>query len=153
MISKNHNYLNYFNYFSLIERIPTIQEYQILRKAVNWRLLDKKSTQIGLQGSLYCICAEKNNQIIGMGRIIGDNGLAFYIQDIIVLPEFQRMGIGSAIMKRIMNFVENNVPPSAFLGLFAAKNKEPFYEKFGFIKRPNEDFGHGMFIFWKHNFE
>jgi hypothetical protein len=28
--------------------------------------------------------------------------------------------------------------------LMAAKNKEGFYEKFGFIKRPDETYGAGM---------
>lgn len=26
-------------------------------------------------------------------------------------------------------------------------NKEPFYEKFGFISRPNEDLGAGMILY------
>ena len=30
------------------------------------------------------------------------------------------------------------------VSLKAAKNKEGFYKKFGFIERPNEDFGPGM---------
>jgi hypothetical protein len=34
------------------------------------------------------------------------------------------------------------------VGLFAAKGKEPFYERFGFIGRPNETLGKGMIHFW-----
>ena len=138
--------------FSLIERIPSVQEYYKLRKAVNWRVLDEISTQKGLQNSLYCICVEKTNQIIGMARIIGDEGLAYYIQYVIVLPKFQKIGIGTMIMEKLMKFIEKNVPPLAVIGLLAAKNKEPFYEKFGFIRRPNEEFGAGMFTFWKYIF-
>ncbi len=80
--------------FSLIERIPTVQEYHTLRKAVNWRILDKIPTQKRLNNPIYFICVEKADQIIGMGRIIGDEGLAYYIQDVIVLPKFQKRGTG-----------------------------------------------------------
>jgi len=52
-----------------------------------------------------------------------------------------------------MNFIEENVSPLATIGLLASKNIEPFYEKLGFIKRPNEEFGAGMFTFWKYNFD
>jgi hypothetical protein len=31
----------------------------------------------------------------------------------------------------------------------AAKGKEPFYERYGFVQRPNERLGAGMIIFWK----
>jgi len=49
-----------------------------------------------------------------MARVIGDSGLYFYIQDVIVLPQYQKMGIGILMMERVMNFLDNNLSPLAF---------------------------------------
>ncbi|MFX1281463.1 MAG: GNAT family N-acetyltransferase [Promethearchaeota archaeon] len=133
----------------LVERTPSVQEYLTLRKAVNWKLVDEKACKIGLQGSLYCICAEIDDEIIGMARVIGDSGLYFYIQDVIVLPKFQKMGIGTLLMEKIIDFLDKNIYPRTTVGLMSTKGNEVFYEKFGFTKRPSERRGHGMFRIWK----
>ncbi|MFX0081915.1 MAG: GNAT family N-acetyltransferase [Candidatus Hodarchaeota archaeon] len=134
---------------SLVERIPSVQEYLALRRAINWKIIDEVTCKKGLQGSLYCVCAELNDDIIGMARVIGDSGIYFYIQDVIVLPQYQKMGIGTLMMKNVMNFLGNTISPLTVVGLMASKGKEPFYEKFGFNKRPSERRGHGMFRIWK----
>lgn len=59
------------------------------------------------------------------------------------------VAIGILMMKRVMNFLENNISPLTVVGLMASKGKDPFYEKFGFTKRPSERRGHGMFRIWK----
>ncbi|MHA2009076.1 MAG: GNAT family N-acetyltransferase [Promethearchaeota archaeon] len=133
---------------SLVERIPSVEEYLTLRKAIKWKIVDKESCEKGLQGSLYCVCAELYDELIGMARVIGDSGLYFYIQDVIVLPQYQKMGTGRLLMEKVMNFLENNLSPLTVVGLMASKGKEPFYEKFGFTKRPSERRGHGMFRIW-----
>ncbi|MFW9879770.1 MAG: hypothetical protein ACFFG0_42390 [Candidatus Thorarchaeota archaeon] len=71
---------------SLIERIPSVQEYLALRRAINWNIIDEEGCKKGLQEFLYCVCAELNGEIIGMVGVIGDSGIYFYIQDEIVLP-------------------------------------------------------------------
>lgn len=47
-------------------------------------------------------------------------------------------------MKRIINYLNKTATGSAVVGLLASKNKESFYKKFGFIERPNESLGSGM---------
>lgn len=133
----------------MVERIPSVQEYLNLRRAINWKIVDQEACKKGLQGSLYCVCAELNRDIIGMARVIGDSGLYFYIQDVIVLPKYQKMGIGIMLMKKVMNYLETNITPYTVVGLMASKGKEAFYEKFGFIKRPSKRRGHGMFRIWE----
>ncbi len=98
----------------------------------------------GLRHSLYRVSAWKDKQIIGMGRVIGDRGNVFYIQDIIVLPPFQGRGVGSLIMADIMAWLEKHAPEHSNVGLLSAVDRESFYEKFGFFVRPTEQFGSGM---------
>ncbi len=133
---------------TILERIPTVEEYIKLRNSVGWGIAEGESIQKGLSNSLYSVCIECRGDIIGMGRVIGDGALAYYIQDIIVLPEFQKKGTGKLIMNSIMEYLKKNCTPNTTVGLMAAKGVTPFYEKYGFIARPDEKHGPGMFIRW-----
>ncbi len=131
----------------LVERVPTLEEYQKLRKAIGWWDVDTKATGIGLQNSLFSVCVIFENEVIGCGRVIGDNGIYFYIQDVIVLPDFQRNGIGKCIMDAIMDYLKAHAHSGAFIGLMAAKGASRFYEGYGFTERSNDS--PGMFRRWR----
>jgi ribosomal protein S18 acetylase RimI-like enzyme len=94
---------------------------------------------------LFSVCLEREGEIIGLGRIVGDGGLYFYVQDIIVKPEYRGLGYSRIIMDEVMKFIKVNAKKGSFVGLFAAKGTEGLYEKYGFVIRPNEIFGAGMF--------
>ncbi len=135
--------------FTIVERAPTVEEYQMLRTAVGWGKADVDGIQKSLQNSLYWVCLLERDTIIGCGRVIGDRGLCFYIQDIIVLPNYQGQGLGRQIMERVMEYVRANAHEGGFVGLMAAKGAEHFYLKYGFIARPTPEYGPGMILFWQ----
>ena len=135
--------------YEIIERKPTVAELFFLREVVGWGTGEKAAFEMGLENSLYGVCIVKDDKIIGTARVIGDGNTCFYIQDVIVLPGHQRMGLGNQMMKKMMEYVEAHACPGAVIGLMAATGKETFYEKFGFWQRPNEYFGPGMMQFWK----
>jgi len=135
--------------YIIVERSPTPEEYQKLREAVGWGNLGAEAMGIGLHNSLFSVCVIYEGKIIGCGRVIGDGGIYFYVQDIIVLPEFQRHGIGKRIMNTVLSYLGSHARPGAFVGLMAAKGSSKFYEKYGFIERPSER--PGMFRIWAHN--
>lgn len=132
----------------LIEECPTPEEYLRLRQAVGWGLPERAAIQPSLRSSLYCVCARSQGEIVGMARIIGDGGLAYYIQDVIVDPSRQGEGIGKRLMDRMMEYIRQHAVRHTIVGLMAARGKEPFYERYGFNLRPNERSGAGMTIFW-----
>lgn len=133
-----------------IEEAPSAAEYLDLRKTAGWGGFDPDAVAIGLSNSLYCISVRNNQKnLIGFGRVIGDGAMTFYIQDILVKKDLQSTGIGSQIMKRIMDYLSIKACDNAIVGLLSAKGKESFYKKFGFISRPNKDYGCGMFLNWK----
>ena len=72
--------------------------------------------------------------MVGMGRLVGDGAMYWYLQDIIVQPEYQGQGIGRMIVNRLLEYIKENAMPGTKIeiGLTAVKGKEPFYEKFGF---------------------
>jgi predicted N-acetyltransferase YhbS len=61
--------------------------------------------------------------------------LYFYVQDLIVHTDYRAKGVGKALMGELMNYINTNAAPGAFVGLMAAKGLENYYESFGFKAR------------------
>ena len=121
-----------------------MEEYQKLREAVGWEKIDdQEALETGLNNSLFFFFFVLENEVIGCGRVIGDMGIYYYIQDIIVTPKFQGKGIGKNIMDSVMGYLEEHTSTGAFVGLMAARGLSGFYEHYGFTKRPSD--GPGMF--------
>jgi ribosomal protein S18 acetylase RimI-like enzyme len=133
----------------IIETLPSAEDYNRLRQAVGWGVYQLDVIEQYLPRSLYGVCAVHDGQTIGMARVIGDGGLVFYIQDVIVLPGYQRQGVGSRLMDSVMAYLRAHVHHNSILGLMSATSKEAFYEKYGFTIRPTEKLGAGMTMFWR----
>jgi len=126
------------------QRLPSIAEYNALKETAGWPILDEKSTITGLNNSLYAICVIRQGEVIGTGRVIGDGGIYFHLQDVIVDPQFQGKGIGTRIVEMLMGYIAGKAGKNTMVGLMCAKGVDPLYQKFGFITRPNEKYGPGM---------
>lgn len=124
----------------VIEKKPSIEEYIYLRNSVGWKVLQHDKIEKGLNNSIYCVCVEDQDTIIGFGRIIGDGGTVFYIQDIIVIPSYQEQKIGTLIMKKLMNYIDKNCVDGAIVGLIAKDELDNFYKKFGFTYNQHNRF-------------
>lgn len=135
--------------YKLIERMPTVNELNELRSSVGWGTVEKEALKLGLDNSLYGVCMVMGENVIGTALIVGDKSTCFYIQDVIVHPEHQRVGIGYFMMVKIIDYIDKNACSGAIVGLMSAKGKEKFYQKFGFWMRPNDNFGPGMMQFWE----
>ena len=132
------------NDYCLVERAPTVAEYQALHTAIGWGKADADAIQKSVQNSLYWVCVLKQRSVIGCGRVIGDGSLCFYVQDSIVLPDYQGQGLGRLIMDKIMHYLRLNAHQGGFVGLMAAKGAAGFYLKYGFFERPTSDYDPGM---------
>lgn len=130
--------------FETVEREPTVSEYQRLRRAVGWSEVTDDGVEAGLKNSLYSVVLLSGGETVGCGRVVGDGGLYFYIQDIIVLPEYQGSGLGRLIMDKVIDYLRSRAERGAFVGLMAAKGVAEFYERYGFKVRPEDAPGMGM---------
>ena len=119
-------------------RQPTKSEYKTLRGSVGWPDTDDRATEAALSNSLFAVVAIQENSVVGFGRVIGDGGLYFYIQDLIVHPDFQTRGLGKSLMNELMGYIITHAKSGAFVGLMAAKGLEAFYERFGFKAREED---------------
>jgi GNAT superfamily N-acetyltransferase len=135
--------------WTLIDVLPGAEDYNCLRQAAGWGVYPVDVIDHCLAQSLYCVCAVDGETVIGMARVVGDGGLVFQIQDVIVLPEYQNQGVGTQLMTAVMNYIRIHGVHNCTIGLMAARGKESFYTRFGFTARPTENLGAGMTQFWQ----
>jgi GNAT superfamily N-acetyltransferase len=131
---------------ALVERTPTADEYRRLRAVVGWNEVAEEAVRTGLPRSLFSVVLERDGEAVGCGRVVGDGGVYFYVQDVIVVPQLQGGGLGTRIMDAVMRYLEGAAVPGAFIGLMAAKDVEAFYRRYGFERRADDR--PGMFRVW-----
>ena len=113
----------------------SVEEYQCLRETTDWFQLEDHVVEKSLNNDLFSICVFDGDRLVGMGRLVGDGAIYFYIQDIIVTPDYQNRGIGTIIMNEIESYLEINTYNNSFIGLMAADGVQGFYHKFGYKER------------------
>jgi len=119
--------------WSVVDRMPTPEEHRRLAEAVGWAgSFHWESLPASLDGSLAGVVAESDGRVVGMGRLVGDGALYFYVQDVVVMPEYQGVGLGAALLDRLLDHVERLAPAHAFVGLFATDAALPLYQSRGF---------------------
>ena len=130
------------------ENIKNVEEFNLLYDAVGWGAYDEKIAQKALDNTFYSVSVYDDNKIVGYGRMIGDAICFLYIQDIMVKPEYQGNKIGTMIMNKLLEKIAEikKENPNLRVYLGASKNREKFYEKFGFVKRIDADLGYGMIL-------
>ena len=57
--------------------------------------------------SLKILAAYDSEKLIGIIRVVGDGSSIVYIQDLLILPEYQRKGIGTRLLKEITSIYSN----------------------------------------------
>lgn len=57
----------------------------------------------GYEHSLLVLSAYENNELLGIIRAVGDGSTIVLIQDILVFPEKQRQGVGTALMHAVLD--------------------------------------------------
>lgn len=61
----------------------------------------------GFENSLLVLGAFENNELIGIIRVVGDGFTIVFVQDILVFPNQQRKGVGSALLQAILDRYKN----------------------------------------------
>ena len=119
----------------------TAEEYMSLRKMVGWVQFPLEEAQICIDNAYMVLCVRDDDKAIGVVRLLWDGGYIAFLSDVIVDPEYQGQGIGRKLVESCIERLKKDMKPGykVKLTLNSAKGKEPFYEKFGFRVRPNED--------------
>lgn len=132
----------------LLENVKNVEEYNKLFDEVGWGSYDRKVSKLALENSLYTVSIYDDDKIVGFGRLIGDGVCYFYIHDVMVLPSYQKKGIGTMIIDKLKNKVSEYKKINPYLRLYlgASLGKEDFYKKCGFITREEAGLGSGMIL-------
>lgn len=128
-------------------RIP--RDINSFRRSVGWYELSERQLNAAKNNSVFAITALDGEKEVGSARVVGDGGYQFFISDVIVRPEYQGMGIGREMLNRLMECALSvaDSGETIMINLMSAKDKEGFYEKLGFMRRPNDERGCGMTLF------
>jgi aralkylamine N-acetyltransferase len=89
-----------------------------------------------IKGSFaFAVAVDKGtSKPVGMGRVISDGVSDGYIQDLVVLPEYRRNGIGNRIVSTLVEAC--NAKGLGWIGLIAEPGSENFYRSLGFSVMP-----------------
>ena len=80
-----------------------------LYDSLGWTEYTKNMEKLikALNNSLYILTAWDKNKLVGLIRVVGDGETIIYIQDILILRQYQRQGIGSKLLKTVFNKYKN----------------------------------------------
>jgi len=89
-----------------------------------------KDLEIVFNNSMFKYFVYDKEELIGVGRALADGVDCSYICDVAIDPKYQSMGIGKAIMEKL---IEDSKEHQKII-LYSVPKKEKFYEKLGFSK-------------------
>ena len=129
-----------------VEEPPTVAEYIQLRALMGWGKVDEETARLTIERACYSVCLRKQGRLVAVARVAGDGVLYFSISDVMVHPEAQGGGHGATLMNAISAYLKRAAKPGATITLQPLKGNEPFYERYGWARCPNETFGAGMYF-------
>ena len=90
-----------------IREYKIFNEAEILRlyRSVGWTAYTDhlEVLQKGFEKSMLTLAAYEGDQLLGIIRAVGDGHTIVFVQDILVFPEYQRKGIGSALLQAMLD--------------------------------------------------
>lgn len=130
----------------------TIKEYTLydageilpLYKSVGWTNYARSPDMLekAYRRSLLVLAAYEGERLAGVIRVVGDGCSIVFVQDVLVLPEYQRRGIGTALVRAVLERYSH-----VYQMELATDNTEKtsaFYRSLGFT--PLEELGCRGFI-------
>ena len=128
----------------LSTKIPTGAQYNSLRSAVRWKEVSPEVATTALNNSVKLVSAWSDEELIGLVRVVGDGGLYYFCQDLMVDPRFQGRALSRAMIRKLKAELEPILDPDAGVAIISAAGKKRFYELFGFVAGDSE----GPVMFW-----
>ena len=128
------------------ENFITAEDYIDFESKMGDSQTTTEQAERSISNQIFSVAAVKDNEIVGIARLVGDAAIFWCVVDVWVLPEYQRKGIGSSMVNRLIKYVKEESIPGTMVTVYlmCAKGKEQFYERLGFHCHPNESEGAGM---------
>jgi len=81
------------------------------------------------RNSYACVLVYDDETLVGLARALCDGEYQAVIYDVVLLPEYQKRGIGKRMMEELLKQI-----PANNIVLYAVPGREGFYAKCGFRK-------------------
>ena len=118
---------------------PDPAEYFSLFETTGWNgkyAATQDELASAVRHSWLTVSALDGDHLVASGRVVSDGVLYAMIYDMIVRPEYQRRGIGSELLTRLV--AQCRSAGIRDIQLFSAAGKVSFYERHDFQRRPDE---------------
>ena len=122
--------------YSSTRSITTDQFIEVLRRSglAARRPIDDVACMERMAANASLICsAWDEGVLVGVARSLTDHAYCCYLSDLAVDREYQRRGVGKALIK----LTQNCLQPTATLILLAAPGAESYYAHLGFDHHPS----------------
>ena len=130
--------------YTIRHTIPSVVDHRRLREETGLSPKTLEAAERGLPNTLFAVQILAGEEVIGMGRVIGDGGCFYQVVDIAVLPQHQGRGLGKTIMREIAGYLERAVPESGYVSLLADGKAYQLYQQFGFVLTAPASVGMGF---------
>ena len=114
------------------QEIVKLEDVVHLYQAVGWTNYTHQPEMLeqALSHSLEIYVALDGDAVVGLIRLVGDGFSSVFVQDLIVLPTYQRQGIGSNLMKEAL--ADYNDAYQVQLATEQTEKNLGFYRSLGF---------------------
>ncbi|ELZ82346.1 AttT protein [Haloferax elongans ATCC BAA-1513] len=141
--------------YDIVAEFPDPETYVALRDAADMAPRSLDAAKRGLPNTTFGVSVvaenragedgtggDESEEIVGMGRLVGDGGTVYQVVDVAVHPDHQGQGLGTRIMDALVDYLDREAPPTAFVNLLA--DVDGFYDRWGF--EPTAPASKGMFL-------
>lgn len=102
-----------------------------LRQSVGWNRMENAYNNPTM-ASYANIAVYDGNQLVGYIDSISNGVTDAYIQDLMIHPDYQKQGIGTELMNRMISFLKTqNI---FMISVIYENSLSPFYKRFGFFE-------------------
>jgi spermidine synthase len=118
--------------YEIVKKANKQDVANLYRKAGWWSEKNDKIDFLDdlIASSYLFVCAYDGEELIGMGRSLSDGISDAYIQDVTVLKDYRRRGIGGAIVRTLVeNLYSRGI---RWIGLIGEPGTQHFYEELDF---------------------
>ncbi|MFC7432191.1 MULTISPECIES: GNAT family N-acetyltransferase [unclassified Agrococcus] len=114
--------------------VPSRAELLALYDAVGWSAYTREPEVLvaGVAASWLVVAARDGGRLVGLARVVSDGATIAYVQDVLVAPTHQRLGVGRALLDAILERT-SGIRQTVLL-TDAEPGQRSFYEAAGFTE-------------------
>jgi ribosomal protein S18 acetylase RimI-like enzyme len=131
------------SHYVILEGRPTPQNYHDIRKLAGMTPPPLEAVPKSLANSFYMLVAyerkrmldektpARKQEVVAMGRLVGDGSLFLIMVDVCVHPDHQRKGLGKRIVQELCDYIDEQAP-LAYVSMVADIPAQKLYPQYGF---------------------